>query len=59
MLCFNAVNIASIFTALVKTKQLEMNPKVELSMKWGTILRFPAIEEPQEEIFVYLFDLKS
>ena len=26
MLCFNAEDIASIFTALVKSEQLEMNP---------------------------------
>ena len=57
MLCFNAVDIASISTALVKFEQLEMNPKVEISIKWGTILRFPASEEPREEMFLYLFDL--
>ena len=42
--------------ALVKSDQLEMNPNVEISMKWGTILRLPASEEPQEEMFLYLFD---
>ena len=57
MLCFNAADIASIFTALVKSEQLEINPNVETSMKWGTILWFPASEEPQEEMFLYLFDL--
>ena len=39
------------------SEQLEMNPNVEISMKWGTILLFPASEEPQEEMFLYLFDL--
>ena len=57
MLCFNAADIASIFATLVKSEQLEMNPNVEISMKWGTILRFPASEEPQEEMFLYLIDL--
>ena len=42
---------------LVKSEQLGINPKVEISMKWGSILRFPASEEPQEEMFLYLFDL--
>ena len=57
MLCFNAADIASIFTALVKSEQLEINPKVETSMKRGTIFRFLASEEPQEEMFLYLLDL--
>ena len=50
-------DIAAILMALVKSEQLEINPKVEISMKWGTILRFLASEEPQEEMFLYLFDL--
>ena len=33
MLCFNAADNASIFMALVKSEQLEMNPNVEISMK--------------------------
>ena len=33
MLCFNPADIASIFTALVKSEQLEINPNVEASMK--------------------------
>ena len=42
---------------LVKSEQLEMNTKVEISMKNFNILWFPATEEPQEEMFLYLFDL--
>ena len=30
MICFNAADIASIFTALVKSEQLEMNPNVAM-----------------------------
>ena len=33
MLCLNAADVALIFMALVKSGQLEMNPKVEISMK--------------------------
>lgn len=57
MLCFKAAGIASTFIALVKSMQFEINPKVETSMKWGTILQFPTSEEPHVEMFLYLFDL--
>ena len=57
MLCFDAADIATIFTTIVKSEQLEINPKVEISMKWGTILRFPASAEQQKEMLLYLYDL--
>ena len=57
MLCFNAAGIASTFIALVKSVEFEINYNVETSIKWGTILRFPAREEPHVEMFLYLFDL--
>ena len=56
---FKAAGKASIFTALaIKIRATQSKSyNVETSIQWGTILRFPASEEPQEEMFLYLFDL--
>jgi hypothetical protein len=54
---FKLSGIIGIFKALVKPDISAMKPKVETSMKWGTIFLLPAKVDPERPMSLYLFFL--
>ena len=54
---FKLSGMIGIFKALVESDMSAMKPKVETSMKWGTIFLLPAKVEPERPMSLYLFFL--